>query len=162
MGINYGDRPTDGWVKVFRHNTAGGYFSTANNWSEAKLTNFNDPDANKFSILSKIDKMRGSDGKITFKLDYPNSGITNIWKQSSNPVTRTVAGVDGYEAISIDATSSFWGGLERNAYNTSSFLDGSVNHGNWFYAIASSVAWNGGIPGSSSPESLVELYVKIR
>ena len=164
MGINYNNRPEDGWIKVFRHYSGNGlYFSSANSWEEAKLSNPTNPTAEKFSILSKIDNMKiGSE--YIFKIYYPENGITQIWAQQSNPVTDTVAsgGVIGYRAISIDTTVNSWGGLEYSGAST--FLDGTVNSGNWYYAIASAVSWGTAttFPGHSVAVNEVELWVKIR
>jgi hypothetical protein len=44
--------------------------------------------------------------------------------------------------------------------NGSSYLDGSVNHGHWFYAVGSYVPYSGGIPGPTVVVQKVELWVK--
>ncbi len=58
---------------------------------------------------------------------------TQIWKQTSNPVTREAAGVEGYEAVTINYSVNDWFGLE---YNTGgkSVLDGNEGD-HWYYAI---------------------------
>ena len=68
-------------------------------------------------------------------------------------------GVNGYEAIDAPFTILHWGGLEFNS-NSSSLLDGSVNHGNWFYAVGVKNLWKGAFPGPFAAESVqqVELY----
>ena len=165
MGTTYGTQiPEDGWIKVFRHYSGNAsFFSSANSWAEAKLSNPTDPNAEKFSILERIDNMK-LDNEYVFKLHYPVSGQTQIWAQQSNPVTDTVAsgGVIGYRPISIETTVNSWGGLEYSGGST--FLDGTVNSGNWYYAIAPAVSWGTAttFPGSSAAVDEVELWVKIR
>ena len=165
MGIGYGKQiPADGWVKVFRHYSGNEvFFSSADSWAEAKLSNPTNPYAEKFSILERIDGMT-IDGEYIFKLYYPVSGQTQIWAQQNNPVTDIVAsgGVIGYRPISIETTSNGWGGLEYSGAST--FLDGTVNISNWYYAIAPAVSWSTAttFPGDSVAVNEVELWVKIR
>jgi hypothetical protein len=130
--------------------------------------NTGDPSQPNYSILNTLDdtykNQNGTDGKFQFKIVWPlDSGNNyNEWKQTTNPVTSTDS-VSGYEGINIYYTSNHWGGIEngkRHGGNTpSAALDGSVDHGNWYYAIGSRTAWNGGIPGASSAEQEVEFYV---
>ena len=52
-----------------------------------------------------------------------------------------------------------WGGLEYNTGSNSVF-DGSVNHGNWHYAVGVIPnSYGNGFPGPEREESLVELWV---
>jgi len=149
---------TGGW-KLFFRQTVPTYL-TKEQW---RLWNVESPDSDNYSILNTIDdNMRGLDGKFEFKIIWPlRSGDNyNIWKQVSNPITAISGGVDGYEAVDVRFTSQYWGGLEYHTANAT-LLDGSVNHGNWFYAIGSTASWNGGIPGANDAEQLTELYVKM-
>ena len=150
------------WVKIFRHNVAdGALFSDANDWAEAKQTNTGFPDGDKYSILEGWGHFLRN-GKFTLKLDYPNNSKTNIWSQTNNPVFEDgTGGVTGYTAISIDESGNLWGGLERYDANSSTFLDGSVNHANWWYAVGSRSAYGGSytIPGPSTTTNLVELWI---
>ena len=144
--------------------------------------------ADSYSILSELtDSFKGSDGKFEFKLVWPKKSGNNynIWKQSTNPITETKASVSGYEAVDINFVDNNWGGLEsgykHGGSNPSALLDGSkhgarahtptlypqmlyahtgVNNDYYFYAVGSGSSWKGGIPGASSPESQVELWVK--
>lgn len=165
MAVHYNNRPLDGWVKVFRHYSGNGaYFSSANSWAEAKNTNQTNPTADKFSILDRLENIRVStNGTLTLKIVYSTLNLTNIWSQTSNPVLSTVgsAGVTGYQPISIQTTSNGWGGLEYDGSST--FLDGTVNSGNWYYAIAPTSSWGGTnmFPGPSAATNLVELWVNI-
>ena len=60
------------------------------------------------------------------------------------------------QAISINFTGNFWGGLE---YGNQDFclLDGSVN--TWFYAVGAISKYGNGFPGPNEDRTIVELYV---
>jgi len=124
-------------------------------WSK----NSKNPSANNFAILDQLENFRNSEGKFEFRLTWPGSGLQDyIWKQTSNPVTKTSRGADGYEAVSVPNNNHFWGGLEHGG--SQALLDGSVNHGNWWYAVASRVAFRGGIPATNNKAvQQVELWV---
>ena len=153
------------YVKIFRqYSGSGDFFSSANDWAEAKNTNEGNPQANKYSILNTLEKYKRG-GKFTLKINYPSLGTTNIWSQTNNPVTDNGSGgVTGYTAISIDTTANGWGGLERYDAQSSTFLDGTLSpQSNWYYAIGSK-SWSSAttFPGPSSPVNQVELWVKFR
>ena len=40
-------------------------------------------------------------------------------------------------------------------------MSGSVGHSNWFHAIGTSTAWNGGIPGPNVAVEETELWVRV-
>ena len=69
--------------------------------TEAEALSLNEeyPGSDNFSILEDLEKFRLAEGKFEFKLVWPNREGANhqIWKQSTNPVTSTSGGVDGYE-----------------------------------------------------------------
>ena len=167
MGTGYGKQiPEDGWIKVFRHYSGNlAFFSSANSWEEAKLSNPTNPNAEKFSILERINNMKIG-GEYIFKLYYPENGITNIWAQQNNPVTDDgLGGVTGYRAISIDSTLNGWGGLERYDAQGQTFLDGTLDPiSNWYYTVGSSSSFGTEtqFPGHNGSVSEVELWVKIR
>lgn len=145
-----------GWTRIFVHRVSGGLFA---NDSEALEINSSDIDADLYSILVHLNYFK-RDSKFEFWLNYPeidNANEGNHWTQTSNP---TVDSISGYTAISVDHTSKFWGGLEKSGPST--FIDGSVTHGNWYYAIGSKSNWGGAgkIPGPSPAIGEVYLYVK--
>jgi hypothetical protein len=165
--IGEGNWVVDGdYLKIFRHYSGTGeFFSSSNNWEEAKRSNPSDPQANKYSILDRVkDFLIG--GTYTFKLYYPQLGITNIWSQTNNPVTGNGSGgVTDYTAISIGSSSNGWGGLERYDVQTSTFLDGTlIPQSNWYYAVGVKNPWGGPttFPGPSSAVNEVELWIKYK
>jgi hypothetical protein len=156
---------TDGdYLKVFRQDSSNGaFFSSANSWAEARRTNDDDPQADKYSILNTVENYK-LNGKYTFKLVYPKLGLHNIWSQRNNPVNDPGnGGVDSYVGIDIQMTSNSWGGLERLDSQNSTFLDGTVDSPNWYYAIGSK-SWSGPttFPGYSPPVDEVELWIKYK
>ena len=155
------------WARVFYHkNKAGTVLFTS--YDEVMHTT----SENKFSRLSDLPSFIGTDGKYEFMLTYPerHPGQYNRWKQSYTPQATWMGNSDGtlnvtgYEAIHIDWTSSYWGGLGRQNESTTSisstFIDGSIGHSNWFYAIGASSVHDGGIPGPSSGVQETELWVR--
>ena len=95
-----------GYVKIFSHNTAGGLFLST---TDALSKNTDNPTANLFSILNKLENYRDKDGNFQFKLCYPEVGKCNEWIQSSNPAKETT--IRGFRAISLDFTKN---GAGRN------------------------------------------------
>ena len=164
MVQHYGYRTTDGWAKIYRHNVAGGYWSNATSWAEVRQSNIDNPNADKYSQLFKLNSNFLINGEYVFKMYMPDDGTTNIWAQTHNPFEDApyAATVPGYRAISIDSSANSWGGLSLSD-GTSSFIDGNPLNTNWFYPIGSSAAWNGGIPAHlSTGIPILELYIKVR
>ena len=158
----------DGYYLVFKHDSSTGqYWSNANEDAESKHTGSNPETDYKYSRLDDVEEFgRTDEGFLQFKLEYPTLSQTNIWKQTSNPVTASGRGVDGFEAISVEAnghgtsTHSFKG-LEHNS-GSRNFIDGTVHHSNWFFSIGAYQAWGGAnnFPGPSSAVNQVKLWVK--
>jgi hypothetical protein len=158
------------WARIFYHNNKKGtvLFTSL---AECKNTQT----ADKYSRLGLLDSgdTYKINGKYEFLLQYPidDPSHYNRWKQTNAPqnefITRTSSGgqVTGYEAVHIDWTSNYWGGLERNNTSTTSYsptwLDGSAGHGNWFYAIGSASTHGRGIPSYNSTADVVELWIRI-
>lgn len=159
------------WALIFEHNCQGGtvLFSS---YSEV----MNTQTANKYSRLNILDKFKGSDGKFEFMLCYPDDTTDyNRWKQTNNPCKEykgtddSTLTADGYEAISIAWTGSYWGGLARqNSDKTdirNCYLSGSVGSTYWFYAIGVSATYMTGMPswtdtGYASTAGRVQLWVR--
>ena len=85
----------------------------------------------------------------------------STWMGNSN----SAATAPGYEAIHIDWNSNYWGGLGRQNEGitaiSSTFIDGSLGHTFWFYAIGATSAHDGGVPGPNSGVQESELWVRI-
>lgn len=155
----------DDWALIFRHYSDNGqYFDDADDWAEAKLSNPGNPLADKFSILQETEHFFMG-GKFTFKLVYPSygSGITNIWEQTSNPIT-TSESVSGYSAISIGHSGNYWGGMARSNQTSTTFMDGSIGHSNWYMAVGTQSSWGGTnrYPGPGGAVYECELWAKFR
>jgi hypothetical protein len=153
------DMTTDGggWIRVFYHDVASGYFASNN---DAALKNEAAPTSDLYSILEHMELFRSLDGSFELRIHWPETAIAgrNIWRQTSNPTT---APVQGYEGLDIDYVSQFWGGLELSDNNLT-YLDGSVQHPNWFYSVGSTVAWGDppGIPSHGPPSPRVAVWVR--
>jgi len=125
---------------------------------DAWAVSFGEPGDENFSRLDTLENCRAADGKLDLKIVYPqmDGSPSNTWRQTTNPVTATANGVDGFESVETQLTANAiggWGtddgqfyGLEAGLHGLS-LLDASVNHGHWFYAVGASEAWSGGIPG---------------
>ncbi|MEZ8292260.1 hypothetical protein AB6D11_00240 [Vibrio splendidus] len=161
-GNFYCDMSSGGWTLIFNQtyedSEATGYFYGGNaayyRTTEASLTQ-------NYSYLGTIDEFRRN-GKFEFKMTWPN-GVpgANHWFQTNSINTSTPSA--GYESISTPYTDSHWQGLERNCRIgcTFSYIDGSVGHWRWSFAIAGYNAYNSGLNGPngvSVPQ--VTLYVK--
>ena len=62
-------------------------------------------------MLDELEEFRyGEEGSLTLKLSWParDDSKKMIWKQMSNPVTSSVGGVEGYEAIDCDFDDNHW------------------------------------------------------
>lgn len=124
-------------------------------WSK----NPGDPTNENYSILDRLESFRSAYGAFTLKLHYPELE-GNIWAQTSNPVTKTEGGVDGYKEIFVPYKGANWGGLEYNS-NSYSLIDGSVESANWFFAVGVITdTCKEQFPGPTSVDmTQVELYV---
>ena len=131
------------WHLMSRQTVTSGnsWFRAANQWS----LNADDKDNEQFSALDTLEQHRDASGAFTLKLVFPGTdSAPQTWKQTTNPVTASQGGVAGYEPIDVPHTGCYWGGLERGG--GSSLLDGSVNSGNWWYAVGARTSHGGGTP----------------
>lgn len=162
------------WGRIFYHKNNGGktLFTSA---AEVLHTTSTD----KFSRLDWLPYFKGNHAKYEFLLTYPSlvdgtnlSNQYNRWKQTYAPQDNWLGNGDGsrnangYEAIHIDWSGQFWGGLVRqNGVSTdvtSCYIDGSSYHTNWFYAIGASTSWGGGIPGPHESIGVTETELWVR
>ena len=113
------------WTKVFHHNNIGGYFSSP---QDALRKNVDNPSANLYSILYKLNDFRSSIG-FHFKLCYPELGNygngCNEWVQTSNPATDST--ITGFIPINLsftkDSYNDDWGGIGNTGYNEIGILE---------------------------------------
>ena len=86
---------------MFNHNAEGGEFFA--NFDDALKKNENNPTANLYSILNKLETFRISTGKFRLKLCFPQivaKKHCNEWFQSSNPATHNTIEEHTFEALS--------------------------------------------------------------
>ena len=143
------------WVRLFYHNNVGGTVLFSNDKNEFLKCN---DGGNKISDLWALEQFRGKDGKFEFLLQYQSGGTSyNRWKQSSNFTKEAIA---GYEAVQVSWTASYWGGLEYDG-TANTWVTGSVNHSNWYYAIGAKSKYKEGIPSFQEYEAgWVEIWVR--
>lgn len=143
------------WVRLFYHNNVGGTVLFGNDKNEFLKCN---DGGNKISDLWALEQFRGKDGKFELLLQYQSGGTSyNRWKQSSNFTKEAIA---GYEAISCSWTDRYWGGLEYDG-TSNTWVTGSVNHDNWYYAIGAKLKYKEGIPSFQEYEDgWVEIWVR--
>ena len=151
------------WARVFYHNNVEGSVLFANE-AEALSTN----SRYKFSVLNNLENYRNSSGTFEFMLQYPNDTTQyNRWIQKDNPAKVTVANgtgnetASGYKAVHVDWTGNYWGGLTRSTATSACLINGSVGHGNWFYAIGAYSRYDKGIPSYSATATATELWARI-
>ena len=133
------------WAEVFYHYNNNGtiLFSASDDLGTISIN-----DANRFSLFNVLDKLKYDATKYEFLLEYASFAGYNRWKQTSNPATTTES-VTGYEAVNVSWTTYDWGGLAKSN-SGSTFIDGSVDHSYWYYALGAYTSWGGGVPAASS------------
>ena len=145
--------------------------STGMRGLEEWSVNPDDPSASQYSILDQIEVMgRGADGKFQFELYWPDlvgsaNGPSQIWKQSSNPVTGVQCGdVEGYEAVDAPYVAGSWAGFQRTCFQPPTYplgkalLDGTPGTG-WWYSVGANLIYQGGLTGPGISVDTTELYV---
>jgi len=156
------DMETDGggWTLLMNHKVdTGGYFSDE---AQAALHNVNNPNADLYSVLSYTEDFRSLHGNFTFRINWPGHPQRNIWRQFTNPAIDQP--VSGYVPLNIDLSTNHWGGLERNCTLgcDKSFIDGSVNHADRWYATATFVPFGEGLPASITLGSVNQSQLWVR
>ena len=100
----------------------------------------------RYSILGELNEDYKINGKYEFLLYYPDLNKYNWWRQNKLPYNeeeRTGIHIaDGYEGVYISMKENYWGGLvlqkipyTRYCNYECSFVEGSVGHEFYFYAI---------------------------
>lgn len=147
--------------------------------------------ATKYSILANgIDEFKYAwtnstnyEFLLTYNCNVVNSvqvfksSVYQRWRQKNNPTIENIANTtdgtrayaEGLEEINYglgDINTDYWGGLTKSTATSATYLDGSVGHKNWFYAVgARSFHSTYGIPssskvGGSASECLLFIRVK--
>lgn len=123
----------------------------------------------KYSKLKYMEYFCDKDNKYEFILKYPtlDSSKYNHWTQTSNPITTYKGSIEGYTAIHCDWTGRNFGGIgttdSAHGFGPNAYLAGvALANYWWWYAIASKVNYEGGIPGPNDVVvQEVDLYVRI-
>lgn len=121
------------WMLVFRHSTLKNikYFTP----ESALLSNEED----LFSIIGKIDDTFKYKGKFEFLLEYPETKVFVIWRQSKSPTTQRENGsfAEGFEPIHLIENSLTFGGLQISSNPEYTMFDCDPRTANCFYEVGS-------------------------
>ena len=120
------------WIQVFYHDS-----TISKAWFNSSSVEFINEEG-KYSILCKLESFR-IHGYFEFLLEYPEHPGFNRWKQTSNPtISHTVT---GYSPIGkLTWTQNNWNGLALSS-DSSCFIDGSPEKGDWYYSIGQYEQW---------------------
>ena len=157
------------WLKVFYHNCAGGvWFNT-----EEEIKYIDEPQ--RYSILGLVNNKLNFGGYYEFLLQYPEFEGYNNWKQKLFPFTyEFMSQNSGYTCSPQEGLHCSWNGFDWRGlyYSTSSstFIDGSNNTYNYWFAIGSKKGYSNAVrfPGpvggtaSNNGSSVTEVYLWIR
>ena len=159
----------DGFVLLENHqNVADGYFSS--DVLVSGVENAADPSANTYSIIGSVDSAdyQFEDGYYWLKLIYRYiDGTTDTleWTQTSWITADEITGADLFGVDEDDDLSDGqqFRGLGQSTYGDYTYLDGSGgSHNYWYHAVASTMAWNGGIPGHNGKNAYSSsLWIRI-
>ena len=149
------------WLKIFYHNSSSQIYFL--NKQEA----LNCKTFHKYSILGEINNKFLINNKFEFLLEYPEILGFNRWTQSANPILQNDFSNLGYQGINISWSGQYWGGLALSS-DEGTFLDGSISHIRWFYAIGcyTNTWYIGKFPGPATsstyfPVSYCYLWIRI-
>ena len=121
-------------IKVFYHNYYNG-----ENFVDQDEALYSIKD-NKYSIFKEVQAQHRINNKFEFILYYPQlKPQYNHWRQTNSPhIEGDVKGKTkavGYEPVKIDWEYYSWGGLCRNTFSNTNFIDGTLGGAGWFYAL---------------------------
>ena len=143
----------NGFVLIERHlDVADGYFSS--DVLSTGVENEDDPDANTYCVIGALNQTlyQQEGGYYDLKLIYKYSDNTEDvleWTQTSWITEGSVTGANLSKIVDdeSDNDGERFRGLALSP-RSQTYLDGNgADHDNWFHAVASTTAWNGGIPG---------------
>ena len=121
------------WMLVLRHSTLKkiDFFTPKN----VLLNNEED----LFSIIGKIDDTFKYNSKFEFLLEYPETKVFVIWRQSKSPTTQHENGsfAEGFEPIHLIENSVSFGGIQISSNTDYTMFDGDPRKENCFYEIGS-------------------------
>lgn len=163
---------------IFRHDLAGGLFTSLAETESVNSGSANPETENKFSILSQLESFRSTDNLFRFRVVYPNvnSGEEIVWTQTNNPISDKALGINSDVASNVNIVSSTSPNILgdtagsnfqgfNNSSNANAYYDLSANTSNWWYPIGQTAFFTGNtmpvtqFGGSSILSDLVELYV---
>jgi len=140
---------------VFRQ--TAGFYQSKSDWANHNAA---DSSSSQYSILDELEQYRITSTHFIFKIQWDNDASRRIiWSQNSNPLV-TVDTVENFQSLqdNTDGSPSF-GGLAKSTARYA-LLDGNPTYVPWFYAIGSTVEWEGGVPAYDRlAKSVVELSV---
>ena len=152
-------------MKVFSHDSAGGYFPDI---EQAKSYNKDDPNADLYSILDQIENYR-KDGVFHIRICYDeladDSFPCNEWTQSSNFVEET--NVTDFNALDITFKQSGDGGIFAGLglsppSSSYTLVDDLPHSSNYWFSIGSIIQVDIGMAGPYPTHvKKVELYLAI-
>ena len=141
---------------MFSHYVPGGLFTS---YEDVGSKNPDNPEADLYSILNKLETYRNTEGKFHFKLCYPeltwgiDEKTCNEWIQSSNPYTES--NITDFEAISLafekDSYLGDWRGLGKTNDGKNTIIDDTPYRYNYYYSLGALKYWN---PKDASAETI--------
>jgi hypothetical protein len=147
----YCDMTTDGggWTQLYDQDVALG-FETPAVWTAG--VNTGAPNMGHYSILNLMADFEGTTAGFEFFIDWPNDGADFVrWEQSEDPFV----GRGAVSGIVQSPTNQFgctpFEGLAADL-SGSSTLDGSSGRC-WWWAIATSAPYGGGIPAYDASDA---------
>lgn len=151
------DNDGGGWTRLY-YQAAGGWFNmtTARSFDEGNPVNGNMgvTIARSYSIIGKMENLRRN-GRLTFRLNFPQKTAKGIWSQTSN-FSAAAGAVAGFSWIN----NSLANGFQGLSYNGNQALADGSNDGGYYWAVASTTGFSGGMPGNADVTYYTELWIQ--